>query len=155
MSRLRSDAWCLCCHWNSDCLGTWPVVCICSTRWGLWTQTTVHSWKIGDGHQPKYYGFIWHMCFLFLFFLKMKHEKHEKHPRSLTVVAPFPRHWGAPKERIPLPSINPAGHRSLGPRRMSRFQQLLPPKDACDIATRWNGMDGGWWCRCNWIVWFF
>lgn len=118
-------------------------------------NTNYTSEKLGMVINPNTMALYGICVFLFLFFWKMKHEKHEKHPRSLTVVAPFPRDWGAPKGKDPLPSINPAGHRSLGPRRMSRFQQLLPPKNACDIATGWNGMDGGWWCRCNCIVCFF
>ena len=82
MSRLRSDAWCPCCHWNSACLGTWPVVCICSTRWGLWTQTTLlKNW--GWSSTQILWLYMAHVLFLFLFFLKMKHEKHKKNTREV------------------------------------------------------------------------
>ena len=75
MSRLRTDAWCLGCHWNSACLGTWPVVCLCSTRWGLWTQTTLlKNW--GWSSTQILWLYMAHVFLLFLFFWKMKHEKH-------------------------------------------------------------------------------
>ena len=62
-----------------------------------------------------------------------------------------------PKGKDPFPSINEStlqARGALDPRRMSRFQQLLPPKNACDIATC-NGMDGGRWRVIELFVCFF